>query len=36
MVTAEGGKPVFVREYQRFRFNRWECVTAHYRSLPRR
>ena len=29
------GKQVFVHEYLRFRFNRWECVCAHYRRLPR-
>lgn len=27
---------VFVREYLRCRFGKWECVRAHFRSLPQR
>ena len=27
-------KPVFVNEYDRFRFGKWEHVRSHYRSLP--
>lgn len=29
-----GRKPVFVNEYDRFRFGKWEHVCSHYRSLP--
>jgi hypothetical protein len=36
MFRPHGEKQVFVREYLRFRFNRWECVTAHFWSLPHR
>lgn len=35
-IRPTGEKQVFVREYLRFRFDRWECVTAHYRRYPRR
>jgi hypothetical protein len=27
---------VFVREYLRFRFGRWETVRSHYRNWPQR
>lgn len=30
------GKAVFVREYLRCRFGRWECVRAHFRRSPRK
>lgn len=30
-----GEKVVYVREYLRCRFGKWECVRAHFRSLPR-
>lgn len=29
------GRPVFVRQYLRFRYGTWESVCSHYRSLPR-
>lgn len=34
--TNYDGKTVFVREYLRERFGKWETVTCHYRSPPNR
>jgi hypothetical protein len=34
MFRPHSEKQVFVHEYLRFRFNRWERVSAHFRSLP--
>lgn len=29
------GKTVFVREYLRFRYGKWEDVASHFRNQPR-
>jgi hypothetical protein len=31
---ASGGFVVYVREYLRFRFGKWEQVRSHYRNWP--
>lgn len=33
--SPTGDRVVFIREYLRCRFGKWECVRAHFRSLPR-
>ena len=35
VVPASMGLYVFVREYLRFRFDRWETVRSHHRKWPR-
>jgi hypothetical protein len=32
---AADGKTVFVRDYLRLRFGKWEHVSSHYRNRPR-
>jgi hypothetical protein len=34
MSSGTSPKPVFVNEYDRFRFGKWEHVRSHFRSLP--
>ena len=31
-----GEKTVFVRQYDRFRYGKWERVISHFRSYPQR
>jgi hypothetical protein len=30
-----GEKTVYVREYLRFRYGKWEAITSHFRRPPR-
>lgn len=36
MSFANGDPLVFVREYLRYRFAKWECVRSHSRRYPSR